>query len=295
VLAAACRAVIDAAPGPVGATEAFPTSTAAGWRSLTLSGLDGAGCFSPNLGCFIVHWAGKLVLCDAGIGPGPNAYLGGLRGDLLHQLAAMGIMPDDVAAVVFTHLHMDHIGWATRIADDGQRRWTFPKADYFVAKTELDFWTSGATGARVHHIDAFDAILRPLVSSGRLTAVAYDAPILAGMSLLATPGHTPGHASIVFGQGHEQLVVAGDIFHCPGQVERPEWHHRADMDPNLARITRRAFIAQAASQGWLVAAGHFRNGLQVGTIAPQGDGHRFVPVDAAMASKFAFVHQGRLQ
>lgn len=295
MLAESCRALVDAAPGPVGATEAFPASTAEGWRRLALSGLDDQGYFSPNLGCFIVHWAGKLVLCDAGIGPGPNAYLGGLRGHLPRQLAAVGIMPDDVAAVVFTHLHMDHIGWATQLADDGQRLPTFTNADYFVAETELDFWTSGAASARVHHRDAFDTILRPLAASGRLAAVAYDAPTLPGMSLLSTPGHTPGHASILFGQGKEQLVIAGDIFHCPGQVERPEWHHRADMDPDMARTTRRAFIEQAASQGWLVAAGHFRNGLQVGTIAAQGDGHRFVPVDAAMASKSAFVHQRRLQ
>ena len=287
------RAINDATPAPVSATEAFPDTTAADWTVLGLSGLDDQHMFSPNLGCFILRWADRLVLCDAGIGPGPNAYLNGLSGHLPRQLAAIGVAPADISAVVFTHLHMDHIGWVTQIGPDGQRQATFPNADYIVAQDELDFWMGGAAGARAHHRDAFETVFRPLADSGRLRPAAWDAPILDGMRLLSTPGHTPGHASILFTRDDAQLVIAGDIFHCPGQVERPQWHHRADMDPDLARITRRAFIQHAASQGWLVAAGHFRDGLQLGTIAAQGDGHRFVPVNAAMASSCAFV-QGRL-
>lgn len=288
-------AIADAAPAPVGAMAAFPASTAEGWRRIELSGLDEQGYFSPNLGCFIVPWAGTLVLCDAGIGPGPNAYLGGLRGHLPDQLAAIGIRPEDVGAVVFTHLHMDHIGWATRLGGDGQRVATFNNADYFVADAELDFWLGGAAGARIHHVEAFNTILRPLAESGRLAPLACNAPILPGMSLLPTPGHTPGHASILFARDGERLVIAGDVFHCPGQVERPDWGHRADMDPDMARNTRHAFIEQAASQGWLVAAGHFRDGLQLGTIAAQGGGHCFKPVEVATVSASAFNHQGRLQ
>lgn len=250
---------------------------------MAVSGLDAEGRFSPNLGCFVVRHGDRLILCDAGIGPGPNAYLGGLQGNLLQQLAAIGIGPSDISAVVFTHLHMDHIGWATQPGPNGQRTATFPQADYFVAAPEFDYWAAGALGARAHHRDAFETIFRPLVALSRIVPIAYDTPIMPGMKLLSTPGHTPGHASICFTHDDETLVIAGDIFHCPGQVERPDFSHRADMDADMARITRRAFIEQATSEGWLVAAGHFRDGLQLGTIASQGDGHRFWPVGAPMA------------
>lgn len=250
---------------------------------MALSGLDAEGRFSPNLGCFVVRHGGKLVLCDAGIGPGPNAYLGGLHGDLPEQLATIGIRPSDIDALVFTHLHMDHIGWATQVDSDGRRSATFPNADYFVARPELDYWAGGAADARAHHRDAFETIFRPLAALVQLVPVAYDTAIMPGLTLMSTPGHTPGHASIRFAHGAETLVIAGDIFHCPGQVERPDFGHRADMDPDMARVTRRAFIEQAASEGWFVAAGHFRDGLQLGTITSQGDGHRFRPVDARMA------------
>lgn len=250
---------------------------------MALSGLDANGQFSPNLGCFVVRHGDKLVLCDAGIGPGPNAYLGGLHGDLPNQLAALGIGPSDISAVVFTHLHMDHIGWATQPDADGRRVATFPGADYFVAEAELEYWAAGAPGARAHHREAFESIFRPLAALGRIVPVPQDTPIMPGLSLLPTPGHTPGHASIMFTQDDEKLVVAGDIFHCPGQVECPQWGHRADMDPDMARNTRCAFIEQAASERWLVAAGHFRDGLQLGTIEQQGDRHRFSPIEAAMA------------
>jgi glyoxylase-like metal-dependent hydrolase (beta-lactamase superfamily II) len=293
MLEGACHSVVDAAPAPTEPTYAFPDSTDEIWRSLSVSGLDDDARFSPNLGCFVIRWAEKIILCDAGIGPGPNAYLGGIGGQLPSALAALGIAPDDVDALIFTHLHMDHIGWASESAANGQRRATFQNATYFVAADELDYWAGGASNAKEHHHQAFETILRPLTGSERLRPLAYNEPILPGITLLATPGHTPGHASIRFTRGDERLVIAGDIFHCPGQVERPDWCHRADMDPQGATATRRAFIKQAASEDWLVAAGHFRNGLQFGTIASQGDGHRFVPVDSAVVAK-SIIHQGRL-
>lgn len=275
--------------------EAFPTSVADEWKQLKLSGLDVEGRFSPNLGCFLVPWAGRLVLCDAGIGPGPNAYLGGLRGHLPEALASHGVTPDQIAAVVFTHLHMDHIGWATSLDSTGQRVASFPDADYFVAAPEMTFWATGATGARAHHREAFETIFRPLERLGHLVPVTHGEPILAGLSLISTPGHTPGHSSIRFEQGDQCMVVAGDIFHCPGQVERPDWHHRADMDPDQARITRKTFIKQAASEHWLIAAGHFRDGLQSGHISAKNDGFRFEPLNATANRKTTAIQQGRLQ
>ena len=289
-------AISDAEPAPVPAVLSFPGSDAAGWAALDLSGLDAEGRFSPNLGCFLLRRPGCTVLCDLGIGPGPSAYLDGLTGRLPDVLAAEGLAPADIDAVIFTHLHMDHVGWATRAGADGRRVATFPRADYFVAEPEYAFWASGAPGAKPHHVAAFDTAFRPLLGLGRLFPVVHGETILPGMRLLATPGHTPGHAAILFEP--ERLVIAGDIFHCPGQIERPEWGHRADMDPDAARDTRRAFLRRSADEGWTVGCGHFRDGLQLGHIAAAAAGFRFVPA-AGMPTPADRPHhpvqQGRLQ
>lgn len=281
-------ALNDASPAPVPAEQSFPGSTAAEWGDLEMSGLDPDGCFSPNLGCFLVRRNGLLVLCDAGIGRGPNAYLGGLSGHLIQSLALHGIAPDDISLVVFTHLHMDHIGWAAEVASSGVIAPTFPRARYVAPLVELDYWASDPQEARAHHREAFDASIRPLLAEGRMEGVAAGGGIEPGMRFIATPGHTPGHCSIAFEASGGTLVVAGDVFHAPGQVERPDWPHRADMDPDEARRTRRRFIAEAASGDWLLACGHFRDGLSFGRIEKVGPGCRFAP----LAGEGGIIHLG---
>lgn len=267
----------DARPAPVPAPQSFPGSSAGEWAGLACSGLDAQGAFSPNLGLFLVRWGDRLVLCDAGIGPGPNAYLGGLEGRLPQALAEIGVAPEAIDLVIYTHLHMDHLGWATRADASGARVQTFANARHVVARGELAYWSSNPADARPHHREAFDQIFRPLIGLGVVTAIAHGEPILPGVSLISTPGHTPDHAAIRFDGAGETLVVAGDICHAPGQVERPDWAHRADMDPEAARVTRRRFIAEAAAHNWLLAFGHFRDGLQLGRIATSDTGFIYRP------------------
>jgi glyoxylase-like metal-dependent hydrolase (beta-lactamase superfamily II) len=269
--------IVDAAPAPVAAEISFPGSDVAGWQAVALSGLNAVFEFAPNLGCFLVRHRGRTVLCDAGIGPAPNIYLGGLRGDLLQRLATLGVVPEQIDLVVFTHLHMDHIGWASQPAAGEGRSATFPNADYVVGQAELDFWGSSDGSVGAHHRDAYGQIFHPLVAAGRVTGVAPDTEIIPGVRLLEMPGHTPGHCAIRFGDAHP-LVIAGDVFHCPGQVERPDWCHRADMDA-AARRTRRNFLDRAAAERWLIGAGHFRDGLSFGRIVAEGAGYRFLPQD----------------
>lgn len=266
--------IVDAVPAPVPATQSFPGTVEAQWSGLKLAGLNSQTEFHPNLGCFLVRIADQYILCDAGIGPGPNQYLDGLEGHLPERL---GIDPQQIGMVIFTHLHMDHIGWTTLADEAGARRPTFPNAQYVVADEEYAFWAAHPGTARPHHIEAFETIFRPLEMLGVLRTVSYGEEIVSGVSLLSFPGHTPGHAVIRFAGEDRDFVVAGDVFHCPGQIERPDFCHRADMAPELARQSRVKFIKQCASENWLIGAGHFRNGLQLGTIVAQDGGFVFAP------------------
>ncbi len=266
--------LIDAVPDPVPVSWSFPDVAVTDWAGIAMAGLDPQGRFQPSLGAFLVEIGGKRILCDAGIGPGPNAYLGGLEGALPERLAAAGFAAGDIDAVIFTHLHMDHIGWAATA--DGTPR--FPRAAYVAPAADAAFFAAGAPGMGAHHAEAYAATVGPLIAAGRVRLVADDGEIMPGVRYRATPGHTPGHQSILVRAGGETLAVCGDVFHAPAQVERPGWSHRADHDPARARASRRAFMEAAAAGGWTLAAGHFREGLQLGRIATEPTGTLWRPL-----------------
>src|SRR3546814_2060166 len=62
-----------------------------------------------------------------------------LRSSYLERLQSAGIRPEDVTHVLCTHLHLDHVGWNTRLLDG---RWvpTFPQAKYILSRRECEFW-----------------------------------------------------------------------------------------------------------------------------------------------------------
>ncbi|MGR3805121.1 MBL fold metallo-hydrolase [Marinibacterium profundimaris] len=264
--------MIDAVPAPVDVSWSFPQVAAADWSGLTCAGLDGEGRFQPSLGCFLLRIDGRAVMVDTGIGPGPNRYLGGLYGSLTVGLEMAGVRPDEIDLVVFTHLHMDHIGWTM-----GPEGPFFPKARHVAPAADLAHFEAGAPGMGEHHLIAYETCLKPLVEAGRVEALEDGARIADRIRYLPTPGHTPGHQSVLIDTGRDTIAVAGDVFHCPAQVERPAWSHRADHDAETARASREAFLARAADEDWRIGAGHFRDGLQLGRIARDGGGYVYRP------------------
>ena len=273
-------ALNDAVPDPVAPSWSFPGVATAAWADHADGSLDEAGYFRPNLGCFAVRMPGSTFLVDFGIGPGPNAYLNGLRGSLPARLAAAGLAFADIDAAVFTHLHMDHVGWAATQDARGMTHASCPGVPHYVAEEELTFWQAAPASAGAHHREAFDACIVPLLRAGLVQPVRGVTEFAPGLSFLPTPGHTPGHSAVMIRSSAGAIVIAGDVFHCPAQVEEPDWSHRADLDPVRARESRKRFLAQACEDEWLIAAGHFRDGWTFGRIARDRGGHRFVPVPA---------------
>jgi len=268
-------AFADAVPEPVSPSWSFPDVPPEAWPGHAEGSLDEAGCFRPNLGCFVVRSPDRTLLVDMGIGPGPNAYLEGIGGRLPDLLAEAGLGFADISGVIFTHLHMDHVGWATTAGPDGGSRVSCPDVPHYVAARELAWWQDASSAARPHHRMAYDACIAPVLDAGLMRPIDGDQAFLPGVRYLATPGHTPGHSSVVIDTGQESLVITGDVFHCPAQVARPDWSHRADHDRDTARTSRETFIDTAAARRWLLAAGHFRDGWTFGRIAATASGHRF--------------------
>jgi glyoxylase-like metal-dependent hydrolase (beta-lactamase superfamily II) len=203
------------------------------------------------LGGFLVRTGDRVVLVDAGAGRIDNDRYHG--GRLLESLAALDVTPDDVTDVIFTHLHFDHVGWATQKGTVVFRNATFhchaADWDHFVAGPDPE---AGSVKK-----------LSPLAD--RLEPFGDDATPAPGITVRHAPGHTPGSAVIVVADGDERALLLGDVVHCPVELMEDEWEAVMDVDPVLARRTREALAKELEGSDVPVAAAHFP-GLRFGRL-----------------------------
>jgi glyoxylase-like metal-dependent hydrolase (beta-lactamase superfamily II) len=200
--------------------------------------------------CFALRSKGKTVLVDTGIGPGPVAVLGGISGHLAEDMSAKGVVPDSVDAVVFTHLHPDHVGW-NLTAENAP---TFSKARYLVPQADWDFFTASDVASQNPHIGA--SVL-PLKDLGVLDLFSGEKTLTEELTTYPTPGHTPGHTSIMVASAGEKAIITGDIAHHPAQADQTEWCCGFDGEPSQAVASRRKIFDQLEADGLVAAISHF--------------------------------------
>jgi len=179
------------------------------------------------------------------------------KGDFLAVLAAAGARPEEVDFVMCTHLHWDHVGWNTRLADG---RWvpTFPNARYVIARREYEHMDAlHARGDKSMHGLAFADSVQPIVRAERALLVADDYELEDGVWLEPCPGHTPGNVVINLRSEGARGVFPGDVLHSPFQLARPRWSSRACEDPALSSASRCRFVEQHADSGNVVMPAHF--------------------------------------
>lgn len=209
----------------------------------------------------------------------------------LARLRAAGVQPEQVDMVMCTHLHADHIGWNTRLADG---RWvpTFPNARYLFSRGECQHWDPAANPAGAddpHRRIAWHDSVLPVIESGQAVLVDDGHQIDERFVIEAAPGHTPGHMLLRLlgagvargntpGHSHAGAVFCGDVIHHPLQICAPHWNSQFCQDPQQARATRRAVLEHCAGTGaWLLPT-HF-GAPHVAAIepAPAGSADAFLP------------------
>ena len=255
----------DTAPPPAAWTYSFPDADPADHPDLVRRWLPD-GQFHTRFAVFALKQDDNIVLIDAGLGPQPSPYFNGLVGHLDDELRRAGIDFVDVAHVVFTHFHLDHVGWAVQA--DGTPM--YPNALYHAPRAELAHWSMhGSNAALPHHVEAYERSLAPLIQMGRIMPEEPGQPIavLNDMSIAysAAPGHTAGHHAVAI-MGQDKVLIGGDAWHSPIQIAVPEWCHRADRDPAQAQLSRRALAEWAYQENAIVAAGHFPEDICFGRI-----------------------------
>jgi glyoxylase-like metal-dependent hydrolase (beta-lactamase superfamily II) len=232
-------------------------------------GLEGGRVVVPMLS-FVVHARGRTLLVDTGRGPHTGSWEG-VSGLLPGALAAGGVAPERVDAVVLTHLHADHIGW-NFTEEDGRDRLTFPNARELVHRVEWAHWTATTSKVIARQVT-------PLADHGRLKLVDDGHEPAPGVRLLATPGHTPGHVSVLVYDGGAGGVITGDAAHHPAELERPEWGYALDQDREQADRARPALAERITAEGLVALGGHFPP-PHAGRLVRVGSGHVYRPLGA---------------
>lgn len=218
--------------------------------------LDGAGDLHLTLGGFLIRTGDRVVLVDAGAGTIDNGSYRG--GRFLESLREQGVEPEDVTDLLFTHLHFDHVGWATQ---EGQ-----------VVFTNATHHVHGADWQ--HFVDDFHAEpgavrkLSPLES--RLAIFDTDTTIAPGVDARPAVGHTPGSTVYVISDQGERALLVGDVAHSVVELTEPGWSFYFDHDPAAAALAREELVAEFADSTTLIAAGHFPD-LRPGRLTAAGD------------------------
>lgn len=228
-----------------------------------------------SVNAYLINTGNQLVLVDTGAA----GLFGPTLGKLIGNLKAAGYQPDQVDAVIITHMHPDHVGGLMA----GEQR-AFPNATVHADQHDADFWLSQAqmekapADAKGFFQGAMGA-LNPYVSAGKFKPFNGDTELVPGIKAQASRGHTPGHSTYVVESKGEKLVLWGDLMHVAAvQFANPAVTIAFDTDSKAAAAQRQKAYADAAKNGYWVAASHL-SFPGIGHLRREGKGYRFVPAN----------------
>jgi glyoxylase-like metal-dependent hydrolase (beta-lactamase superfamily II) len=226
-----------------------------------------------SINAFLINTGSKLILVDTGAGE----LFGVTSGKLVANMRAAGYRPEQVDAILLTHIHADHSGG---LSIGGKR--VFPNAVVYVDKRDPDFWLSAAeeakNPARKTTFAQSHATVDPYVKAGKLRPFDGATELFPGIRSVPAHGHTPGHTAYMVESEGKKLLLWGDTIHLAEvQFADPEVSIEYDVDRDAAIASRKAFLADAASQGYLIGGAHISfPGL--GHVHAQTMGYAWVPL-----------------
>jgi glyoxylase-like metal-dependent hydrolase (beta-lactamase superfamily II) len=227
---------------------------------------------------YIVQTPQHTIMIDTCVGnhkPRPQRPMWNMLNSDRYEkgLAATGLTLNDIDYVMCTHLHVDHVGWNTRLENG---RWvpTFPKAKYVFAERELAHWTKKQQEDPANHPWITDSVL-PIVEAKRTEIVKSNHTLNDLVQLIPTPGHTIDHFSVQVGKSGEDAVITGDMIHSPIQARYPELGMRVDYDSKQAGVSRRELFGRFCDTPTLFCMAHFPS-PSTGRMTRWDNGFKFI-------------------
>jgi len=221
--------------------------------------LDADGGFTMPMGGFLVRTGERTILVDAGLGRVDTGDYNG--GAFMESLRLLGVTSADVTDVVFSHLHFDHVGWATQRGEI-----VFPNATYRCHAADWAYFVDGPEA-----LPAAVRKLSPLVE--RLSLFDQECTIAPGVDALPVPGHTPGSTIYVLSGGGVRALLLGDVVHSVVELLEDGWQAAFDVDRQAAAAVRERIARELEASGDLAAGPHISD-MRFGRLLATGDGRR---------------------
>jgi glyoxylase-like metal-dependent hydrolase (beta-lactamase superfamily II) len=229
---------------------------------------------------FVIRYGSLTILIDSCFGNDkerPDFLIAHrLQTPFMERLHDAGVDAADIDLVLCTHMHVDHVGWNTRLENG---RWvpTFPNAKYVFSQEEYARYAP--ENVRPDDPPPFfniyqDSVL-PVIASGQALMVSGEHQVNEVLTVVPTPGHTPGHISVRAKNSGETGIFLGDVIHNPVQMADPDLNSAYCELPELARKSRRTLLEQAVEANTLLVPGHFL-APHIGRVCREGSHYRFV-------------------
>ncbi|WP_375415070.1 MBL fold metallo-hydrolase [uncultured Bradyrhizobium sp.] len=231
------------------------------------------GRLKMSVHSLVVETRSRRIVVDTGLGNDKEGRSvptwNNRKGTFIDTMAAAGFPPDSIDTVLCTHLHVDHVGWNTRLVG-GKWLPTFANARYVFGRTEYEHWRDRSDD--LQQAAVFSDSVKPVVDAGKAELVAGDHQLCDEITLIPTPGHSPGHMSLLITSDGEKGLLTGDVAHHPCQMAHLDWSSTADSDPVQSADMRRQLFSRFAGTPTLVIGGHFN----AGHIKRDGDAFKFI-------------------
>lgn len=202
-----------------------------------------------HMRCLLVDTGERRILIDAGTGDKQLKYLAyyGFKGviDFESELGNSGYQCSDITDVIFTHLHFDHCGGATRFGADGESvELVFPNATHWVSQTQWDNFMH----PNVRESDSYFAEnMMPISTAGKLKLVTENQMVCPELEIRIFNGHTVGQLVSYIHLGTKTLVYVGDVIPLAANVPL-SWISSYDVFPLTAMEEKKVLLDEAADK-----------------------------------------------
>ncbi|SKD06298.1 Glyoxylase, beta-lactamase superfamily II [Chitinophaga ginsengisegetis] len=228
-----------------------------------------------SITAYLVRTNNQLILIDAGCG----SFLGPTLGKLKKNLVAAGFHPEDISAILLTHLHADHVGGLV----NGDKI-AFPNATVYISKPEAEFWLTAANKKTANKraqpfFDPAQAAMIPYQKAGKVKVYDPGTQLFPGISSVNSPGHTPGHSCYALESKGQKLVFWGDMIHAGAvQFADPSVTIDFDVDLSAAADERNKAFENAVKNGYWIAAPHL-SFPGIGHLRGDAQQYQWLPVN----------------